>query len=67
MLYQEIEIVMHVVARLCNRQLRQFTKDIASKNLFEHLTDDNSDKRLLIKYSELLKLQKERKASGLDQ
>jgi len=62
--YKEIETLMHVIARLCNRQLRQFHKSIASKNLFEYLSDEESNKKLFIKYSDLLRLQRDRKDSN---
>ena len=62
--YKEIEIIMHVIARLCNRHLRQYHKDIASKNIFEYLIEDESNKKLFIKYSDLLRLQRDRKDSG---
>ena len=48
--------MMHVIARLCNRQLRQYHKGIASKNIFEYLCDEESNKKLFIKYSDLLRL-----------
>ena len=62
--YKEIETLMHVIARLCNRQLRQYHKGIATKNLFEYLSDEESNKKLFIKYSDLLRLQRDRKDSN---
>jgi anaerobic ribonucleoside-triphosphate reductase len=54
---------MHVIARLCNRNLRQYHKEIASKNIFEYLIEEDSNKKLFIKYSDLLRYQKDRRDS----
>ena len=45
---------MHIIGRLCIRQLRNYQKDVAEVNLFEYLCEDSSIK-LYKKFSDSLR------------